>query len=111
MTDTVNAGDRSDRVLAVWDLHQPAPERAPVPTGPLLLEDRDGRPVILDVVPTAGVVIAIPQDYETVRSTDPTLSLEWRMAVRQVLLSSYEAGLQIASVTSAGYVLADAADE
>ncbi len=105
MSDTVNAGDRSDRVLAVWDLLQTAPAPALHPTGPVLLEDRDDRPVLLADYPTAGAVIEVPYDYESMRSTDPTLSLEWRMAVRQVLVSSYAAGLQVEAVTPAGYVL------
>lgn len=113
MTDTVNAGDRSDRMLAVWDLVQPPPPSTPSTqappstqaSGPVLLAERDGRPVILDAAPRPGAVIAVPLDHETVRSTDPILSLEWRMAVRQVLTSAYEAGLEITAVTPAGYVL------
>ena len=107
MTDTVNAGDRSDRVLAVWDLPQPVqpPAQALAASGPVLLADRDGRPAILDAAPRPGAVIAVPHDYETVRSTDSSLSLEWRMAVRQVLMTAYEAGLQIVTVTPAGYRL------
>ncbi len=108
MSDTVNAGDRSDRVLAVWDLLQTVPSQASDLTGPVLLADRHGRPVLLDPRPTTGAVIEVPHDYESMRATDPTLSLEWRMAVRQVLASSYDAGLQIVAVTPAGYVLGSA---
>ncbi len=109
MTDTINAGDRSDRVQAVWDLTQPAPSLAPArlpgPSGPVLLAASAARPVQLEATPAPGSVIEVPHDYESLRATDPLASKEWRMAVRQVLVTAYDAGLEIATVTAAGYVL------
>jgi predicted GNAT superfamily acetyltransferase len=42
----------------------------------------------------------------SLRQADPALGLQWRLAVREALTTSFEAGLRVSAVTSAGaYVL------
>ncbi|GAA1555916.1 hypothetical protein GCM10009678_43700 [Actinomadura kijaniata] len=82
LDDTINEGDETDRVLAVWRL---APAPAPAAAGgPVLLGDRGGRPVVR----AAGadvVLVEVPADVEALRREDPAAAREWRAAVREVL--------------------------
>jgi len=112
MSDSINAGDASDRIEAVWDLHRPLPTRAgqaaSAPTGgagPALLRARDGRPVTADLSPRSGAVIEVPANYETIRADDPELGQEWRLAMRHVLATAYDAGFRIGAVDEQGYRL------
>ncbi|MDP9849715.1 putative GNAT superfamily acetyltransferase [Streptosporangium lutulentum] len=93
MDDAINAGDESDRVLAVWRLSEPhvlaAARRRPhpprVPSGAVAaLSDRDGRPV-LGRADARTVLVAVPEDIEGLRRTDPGAAKAWRHAVRDVL--------------------------
>jgi predicted GNAT superfamily acetyltransferase len=112
MVDAVNDGDASDRLEAVWDLEQPLPERrdpaltAGGATGPVLLEDRDGRPHPTGLDPSPGSVLTVPTQYAVLRREDPDLGRAWRHAVRGILAAAYGAGLRVARVTPTGYQLA-----
>ncbi|GLX09647.1 GNAT family N-acetyltransferase [Microbispora sp. NBRC 16548] len=93
MGDAINAGDESDRVLAVWCLTSPpvlaAVRREPPPveippdavTG---LDDDGGRPV-RGRTDAETVLVAVPGDIETLRVTDPAAARAWRLALREVL--------------------------
>jgi predicted GNAT superfamily acetyltransferase len=115
MSDTINAGDASDRLEAVWDLTRPLPPRAggrgsAGADGPALLLDRDGRPVIADRPPVAGAVLEVPADYEQIRARDRELSRAWRAAARTVIAGAYDAGLRIGAVDPSGYRLVAAGE-
>ena len=56
-------------------------------------------------VPSAGAVLAVPADYETLRRRDPARSRAWRAASREVLRAAYASGLRVGRVTDAGYQL------
>lgn len=116
MDDVINAGDSSDRLEAVWDLRRPLPTRtvppAPRPDdpdatddpdGPVLLQDRDGRPVVGELQVRAGAVLDVPTDYEAMRAGDPGRARQWRTAVREVLEQVYGRGFRIGAVDRAGY--------
>jgi predicted GNAT superfamily acetyltransferase len=111
MEDTINGGDASDRLEAVWALDRDLPSRAsgaPDPTcgaPPALIVDTDGWPRAIHAEPFAGAVMAVPADYETLRQRDPARSRAWRTASREVLEAAYAAGLRVGRVTAAGYVL------
>ncbi len=64
MVDDINGTDESDRLLVRWTL-EPA-ERAPGPP--------------------EGKRVAVPEDIELLRRTDPGLAREWRLRVREQLL-------------------------
>lgn len=93
MADAINAGDESDRVLAVWRPADPgviaAVRRAPrlprVPAGAVAgLRDEGGLPVA-GPVDAPVVLVAVPEDIEGLRRKDPEAAMAWRHAVREVL--------------------------
>jgi predicted GNAT superfamily acetyltransferase len=130
MDDAINGGDASDRLEAVWSLARPLPSRpsagtsspvpsspvpsSPVPSSPVpstdadqvtLLVERDGWPQLTGAEPSPGALLAVPEDYETLRREDPARSSAWRAASREVLQAAYGTGLRIGRVTDAGYQL------
>lgn len=108
MSDAVNIGDRSDRMLAEWDL------TSPVPAGPQIA-DPSATAVVTQAPdggprshPAAGPhrTIALPPDFELLRSTDRPLAARWRQAVRAALADATAEGLAIAGLDAAGnYVI------
>ncbi|MFF4772602.1 GNAT family N-acetyltransferase [Microtetraspora fusca] len=103
MEDAINAGDESDRMLAVWRLTDPlvlaAVRREPyepaVPADAAVgLADVDGRPV-LGRTDAGTVLVAVPDDIESLRRTDPGAAKAWRHAVREVLGGLLEEGARI----------------
>ncbi|WP_308250267.1 GNAT family N-acetyltransferase [Sphaerisporangium fuscum] len=93
MDDAINAGDESDRMLAVWRLSDPAvldavrgrPRRVEVPEGAVVgVADAGGGPVT-GRTDAATVLVAVPEDIETLRLKDPAAARAWRLAVREVL--------------------------
>ncbi|WP_067483578.1 GNAT family N-acetyltransferase [Actinomadura hibisca] len=84
MADSINSGDETDRVLAVWHLDaSTTPTEAAPPPEPLL-ECRNNRPV-QHGTDAATVLIAVPEDIEDLRRTDPAGARDWRLAVRETL--------------------------
>jgi predicted GNAT superfamily acetyltransferase len=117
MTDGINRGDLTDRVLIVWDLAAPRvaaaaagpiPEPDPATAVPLVSCPAEGRdPVVHDVqAPAAVLSVAVPPDVEALRREDPAAALRWRHAVRDALMSRLAAGYRVAGMTRDGrYVL------
>ncbi|GAA3590077.1 hypothetical protein GCM10022419_085780 [Nonomuraea rosea] len=93
MGDAINQGDESDRLLAVWSLTAPhvaaLARREPVaaqvpPDAVIALADEGGRPA--PGSPDADtVLVAVPEDIEGLRGSDPGTAKAWRHAVRDVL--------------------------
>lgn len=119
MTDAINAGDRTDRLVAWWVVDS---ERAHAASrGDLVIPDHEGLlrtsrdlirleggvPHLSDPpAPGEAVLVSLPDDVVTLRRTDPALGLEWRLAVRAALTSAFAAGLRVTAVTAEGaYVL------
>ena len=122
MTDSINAGDESDRCVVRWDLESPravaaaggapmaveAPASAvrllasdPAGAGPEIvasgLVDRDG---------PASAVCQVPPDVVTLRATEPALARAWRLALRETLGTAIAAGMVATGMTRDGwYVL------
>ncbi|MGH4031306.1 GNAT family N-acetyltransferase [Actinomycetota bacterium Odt1-20B] len=85
MDDAINGGDESDRVLAVWELTEPAPPAAELPPGAAhALRDHGGLPEPL-ATDAETVLIDLPDDIESLRRTDPAAARAWRLAVRESL--------------------------
>ena len=72
MTDAINAGDESDRLLVAWDVHT-------APDAPF--RDGDDHPDA-ERVPT-------PEDIVALRRTDPAAALRWRASTRERLESAF----------------------
>ncbi|UMG93223.1 GNAT family N-acetyltransferase [Nocardioides sp. TF02-7] len=97
MGDAINAGDQTDRLLVRWLLDAPVVAAAcsGVPPEP---PPRAGAP---------GVVrVAVPDDIESMRATDPVQARRWRARVRDELAPLLAAGGRIVGFErTAGYVV------
>lgn len=126
MTDAINAGDRTDRLVAWWEVASPRAEAAARGDWSIP-DDAEMRSRVRDLIefdagglPRAGaapapsetVLVSLPQDVVSLRRADPDAGLRWRLAVREALMSSFDRGLSVATVTNAGaYVLAPVQEE
>lgn len=89
MTDAINAGDESDRLLMAWDV------TAPIPTRP-----RQGDGV------TDPILVPTPADVVELRRTDPHAVATWRSETREALTSALAAGRRVLGFSRDGsYVL------
>jgi predicted GNAT superfamily acetyltransferase len=120
MTDGLNAGEESDRLLISWELDSShakaaAEGRAPEPeVGGLL---RDGAVAILSVgaagEPVVGessgarvLICQVPEDIVALRHANPALARAWRLALRKAMVETFAAGYLMSGATRAGwYVL------
>jgi len=119
MDDAINAGDRSDRLVAWWVVDSPqaalaaagelrAPDEASLrAVARDLLADDAGTPVRgADPSADETVLVALPDDIVAIRQADPDRALSWRLAVREAFEAAYAAGLRVSAVTTQGsYVL------
>jgi predicted GNAT superfamily acetyltransferase len=99
MTDAINAGQGSDRLMVHWDLTSDAVARCATrsiaepesPTTPNPLSDKDVR------------YVQVPADIELMRREDPAEARRWRMAVRETLGDLLATGWSVVSVSREGY--------
>jgi predicted GNAT superfamily acetyltransferase len=99
MTDDLNRGDRTDRLVARWAL-EPAPAPRPVPEDLPTVLAALGDPAAPE--PRAGEqpggrggIAEIPRDHPALRSQDPSLGARWRDAVADVLEACFAAGFVV----------------
>ncbi|SDL37704.1 GNAT family N-acetyltransferase [Nonomuraea jiangxiensis] len=103
MADTINQGDESDRLLAVWPLTDPRVEAAVrrVPYLPAVPEDAvvglgdDGDRPVEGRSDRRVVLVAVPEDIELLRGVDVGAAKAWRHAVRDVLGGLMEEGATV----------------
>lgn len=119
MTDGINAGEESDRLLITWRLDTPSAEAAAAGRSPEANLDellRAGATAVLSVgdagepveKPSSSRVLLcqVPEDIVAVRRTDPDLARAWRTALRRKLADAIAAGYQVTGATRSGwYVL------
>jgi predicted GNAT superfamily acetyltransferase len=119
MTDGINAGEQSDRLLVRWNLDSPEAEAAAAgqPAEPDIEKLRSwGCPAILQVGHSGEPVTnpssarvhlcQVPEDIVATRHQDPGLAREWRMALRGALGGSLGLGYHISGAARSGwYVL------
>jgi predicted GNAT superfamily acetyltransferase len=92
MTDAINAGDESDRLLMAWDV-----------TAPLPTEPRQGDDV------ADPILVSTPDDVVELRRSDPQAVAMWRSTTRAALTSALEAGGRVVGFTRDGaYVIGSA---
>jgi len=124
MRDAINSDGDTDRLLVRWDLRAPAVAAACAgKLNPASVPDERARgavtalspaaaggPVAADVSLMAGpgvVLVAVPDDIERLRVTDPAAARAWRAALRDVLAPAMAAGASITGFDQAGwYVVA-----
>jgi predicted GNAT superfamily acetyltransferase len=118
MSDGINAGDESDRVLIVWDLDDERAARAgdgvlPEPESNLsniaLVEGADGEP---EVRPADGptVLCGTPSDIVALRHEDRDRALRWRRALRETLGAYMNDGYCVSGFTRSGFYVLDHGD-
>jgi predicted GNAT superfamily acetyltransferase len=113
MTDGINSGDLTDRILVVWRLADPrvaalaggAPGEDVDAAGAEPLVSRDGdepvvhEPAVHEPGRAPAVTVAVPADIEALRGRDPGAALRWRHAVRDALMGRLAAGYRIAGMS------------
>ena len=95
MTDGVNAGQGSDRILVRWHLDAPIPTQPREPgDAPLVLSvGEDYRPVATPAPDGADAcAIVVPSDVESLRASNPALAAEWRLALREAMAPRWAEG-------------------
>jgi predicted GNAT superfamily acetyltransferase len=111
MTDGVNAGQGSDRILARWALGVPLPTvpRDPQLAPAILTVGHNGAPNVGDVPERASAVsLVVPSDIEGMRRDNPDLAARWRIALREAMLERWEAGWRPTAVGRDGRYLMEA---
>ncbi|WP_412538423.1 GNAT family N-acetyltransferase [Longispora sp. K20-0274] len=103
MTDGVNGGQGSDRLLVSWGTTDP-PAVEPAPGGTVVL-DRDPHGGPLRVADPSGprLLVAGPADIAGLRESAPGLAYAWRTALRDTLLPTLAEGYRITGVTRTGW--------
>lgn len=115
MTDVINAGQRSDRMLVRWDLTATPPAADPGPSASLhaahvAVADADANAVPPSFTPPTAdarvALVAVPRDIETMRRRDPELASRWRDVTRVALGALLGDGWTVTDFTrSCQYVL------
>jgi predicted GNAT superfamily acetyltransferase len=116
MTDGINAGEESDRLLISWRLDSFAAEAAAAGRGPepRLDELRHEGATELLVVGSAGepvtrsassrvLLCQVPDDIVSLRRTDPSLARAWRLALRKVFTEAIDSGYEMSGATRSGW--------
>jgi predicted GNAT superfamily acetyltransferase len=120
MDDTLNVGDRSDRLLVRWRLESArAQEAAAGLLAPTCIETlraagaadalhiRHGLPEV--TTPAGGakdvLLVPLPPDITILRALDPDLGLSWRLAVRAVLQPALSSGRPVLGISTDGHYI------
>ncbi|TFC82466.1 hypothetical protein E3T24_13070 [Cryobacterium sp. TmT2-59] len=112
MEDDINAGDQSDRLVAVWPLTSresvACSEGVPLATvlpgfGPADVRGigPDGRPSVAE---SAGSLwCRVPTDIVALRGRDPEQAAAWRASVRDIFSTEFGRGRSAVGVTRGGW--------
>ena len=117
MDDQLNRGDRSDRFTVRWELHPEESSPGEVSVRPVLRrsEEIPPRPERIGdpAEDGAGVSVAIPEDYPTLREEDPELSRSWRDATADAFEACLRAGMEAVRFErfSSTYIFAPAGEQ
>ncbi len=88
MSDAINAGDESDRLLVVWDVHG-------------ALSARDLRASASAARPAGALLVPTPDDVVELRRTDPAAVARWRADTsRDALMAALDDGRPIVGFTA-----------
>ncbi len=114
MEDGINAGLPSDRLEADWPAkgrRRRNPAAPPSPDRLVLASNRKGHPEIRGPGESENVTgIEIPASLAELKQKDPSLALDWRLAVREAFVTAFARGFRAVDFTSVDerpvYVLA-----
>jgi predicted GNAT superfamily acetyltransferase len=118
MDDGINDGDETDRCLVTWQLRSPRAEaaaagelrRVDIATaradgaGTLLSIGEHGEPVRAAVDGPVRL-LQVPADIVEVRHEDKALAHDWRLALREALVSAFADGLAVVAVSRDSWYL------
>jgi len=110
MTDLLNRGERSDRLVVRWDLDREP--TGPAPSAGYEVLGREGaedlpRPTRVSPPPGGPALVRIPREYPALRERDPSLAEAWREASAEALEACFGAGLVVTGFTAdSAYVFA-----
>ena len=97
MSDEINRGDRTDRLVVRWDLDPaPAPTAAPEELPTVLAAEGDPdapNPVPRSAPASEGGVVEVPREHAALRQHDAELASRWRDAAADALDACFAAGL------------------
>ena len=97
MTDTLNEGERSDRLVVRWDLDREPGPRSGVPSEPVGLrrEGAAASPRPVRVADPAGIIatVEIPRDYPDLRERNQRLAAAWRDEVAAAIEACLARGM------------------
>jgi predicted GNAT superfamily acetyltransferase len=127
MTDGINAGEESDRLLISWRLDSSSAEAAAAGRGPeprleelsqkgaeeVLVVGREGEPVAStnSSLSSARVLLCqVPEDIVSLRRSDPSLARAWRLALRKTLTEAIESGYELSGATRSGWYVLEIGD-
>lgn len=91
MTDSINAGDDSDRIFAYWPV-QESVELKPTSTDSIAIKNVDGVPESQIFDRQNAFWVELPEDIEALRKSDINLARVWRKQVREVLQPALDDG-------------------
>jgi predicted GNAT superfamily acetyltransferase len=99
MTDELNRGDRSDRLVIRWDLQpDPGPNRTTQDRAVTVVRrGQDGRPQTNGDDVGDVAILEIPAEYASLRASDPEVASGWRDAVANAAEACLGRGLVAAS--------------
>ena len=99
MSDDLNRGDRTDRMVVRWELdREPGLRDIPGDVPTVLAAKGDvaaPEPAQLADPGPTGAVVEIPRDHPTLRERDRALASRWRDAVAVAIETSFAAGLVV----------------
>lgn len=104
MSDSINAGDDSDRIFAFWPVkYSPVEESLQlekVSTSAFALTNQAGVPATSSFDDSQAFWVELPEDIEKLRKTDLMLAQQWRRAVREVLQPALTRGWFVSAVNT-----------
>jgi len=104
MSDGLNDGQGSDRLLIRWDLPVWPPERSTRPSLPALELGRAQEPVRITVPDDAtSCRVAVPDDIVALRLRDAELAAAWRTMTREVFTDLLGTGWTVTGFDRAGF--------
>src|SRR6202007_3133655 len=110
MEDELNRGLPSDRLEAEWWLRRRKPD-ASADGAVMLRVGADGEPVLVtSAVSGAKVaIIAVPEDFQSIKRRDMEMAIRWRMESRAAFEGALAAGLIATDFRrDGGYVMTSA---
>jgi predicted GNAT superfamily acetyltransferase len=99
MTDTINAGDDSDRLFTYWPVQEKVSVES-AKSSAVALQNIAGKPVFQAIDDSKAFWVELPEDIEQLRKTDIELARAWRKSVREAIQPSLETGWFISAVNA-----------